>query len=271
MPTLHENMSFCKLNSQLRHRSHRCSRRLTAPGGMSSSLSGSPLRLAGPRPPNGPSPEPPLPPMGLPGTTGSNFAPGGAPIGGKYPSPPHGPRLGGEDGPPRGPNAPPKMGWSGPTNIPSPPEEGNNGGGANGLRPVIPPKGSKSLLPTSRGLREGSFLRIFLLRISSPGTSGRAGAGVGSGRCASMPRDGRGGCELELAISSAVSRSFEPDCWDGRSFSITAILNCETNASKLMKAELSEDASPVPRSRGNEADGATKLLIGMSMYAVLSD
>lgn len=56
--------------------------KLTAPGGMNSSLSGSPLRLAaGPRPPSDPSP--PRPPSGLPGPTGSNLAPGGAPIGGR--------------------------------------------------------------------------------------------------------------------------------------------------------------------------------------------
>lgn len=83
-----------------------------APGGMNSSLSGSPLRpLCVPLPKRGGNR---LSGPGL-GTMGSNRAPGGAPIGGRYPSPPHGP-LTSFDLFPLGPN----IGCSGPTNMPSP-------------------------------------------------------------------------------------------------------------------------------------------------------
>lgn len=75
-------------------------------------------------------------------------------MGDKYPSPPHGPRG----------NIPPelrgtpKIGWSGPTNIPSLPLlfDGKRLGGWNGSEA----KGSRSRLPISKGLfgkRDGGW------------------------------------------------------------------------------------------------------------------
>ena len=105
-------------------------------------------------------------PLRGPGTTGSNLAPGGAPSGGRKPSPPQGPLSG------KGPlTPPPKIGWSGPTNIPSPLCGGNNEGGANGFMG----KGSKSLRPISKGFR-GNADRGYVLE------SGASGGVCGRGR-----------------------------------------------------------------------------------------
>ena len=125
------------------------------PGGGKSSKSGSrmlpPPGMPLPMPP-GPPPLPGSGPPGngpRPGPTGSNLAPGGAPIGGRKPSPPHGPIPPGP-----GPRIPaPKMGWLGPTNIPSPPLSGKSGGGAKGLLG----NGSRSRRPISRGLRGDGY------------------------------------------------------------------------------------------------------------------
>ena len=122
---------------------------------MKSSLSGS-LRFLPP------GRLPLLPPKG-PGPTGSNLAPGGAPSGGRKPSPPQGPLSA------KGPLAPrPKMGWSDPTNIPSPPF-GNIDGGANGFAG----KGSKSLRPISNGFRGKADRGYGLESGASGGVSGR--------------------------------------------------------------------------------------------------
>jgi hypothetical protein len=130
--------------------------RLTTPGGTKSSLSGS--RTFPP-----PGSRPLLPPK-IPGPTGSNLAPGGAPIGGRKPSPPQGPLSA------KGPLAPrPKMGWSGPTNIPSPLLGGNMEGGANGFIG----KGSKSLRPISNGFRGKADRGYGLESGASGGVSGR--------------------------------------------------------------------------------------------------
>ena len=109
-----------------------------------------------------------LPPKGPPrgGPTGSNLAPGGAPSGGRKPSPPQGPLSA------KGPLTPrPKMGWSGPTNIPSPLCDGNIEGGTNGFVE----KGSKSLRPISNGFR-GNGDRGYVLE------SGASGGVAGRGR-----------------------------------------------------------------------------------------
>ena len=95
-------------------------------------------------------------PMACPGPpkgpTGSNLAPGGAPRGGKKPSPPHGPLA---PCPPvpgmRNGSFPSlsrlKSGCPGPTSIPSPP--------APGSRPTAPPSGSRSDRPISSGFWPG--------------------------------------------------------------------------------------------------------------------
>ena len=145
---------------------------------MKSSLSGSFMfpppgrRRPGKAPPGrGPSP----------GPTGSNLAPGGAPIGGKKPSPPQGPLI---------PELPgfldPKIGWLGPTNIPSPslkPGPPKRGGGANGFLGI----GSKSRRPISKGLRGG------MADHGSPrsGANG-GGTGLGRGGCGSLCGSGLG-------------------------------------------------------------------------------
>jgi hypothetical protein len=112
-----------------------------------------------------------LPPKGPPkglGPTGSNLAPGGAPSGGRKPSPPQGPLSA------KGPLTPrPKMGWSGPTNIPSPLCGGNIEGGANGFMG----KGSKSLRPISNGFRD----RGYVLESGSGAAGGVSGRGRGRG------------------------------------------------------------------------------------------
>ena len=130
--------------------------RLTTPGGIKSSLSGSrvfPL----------PNSLPWLPPKN-PGPTGSNLAPGGAPIGGRKPSPPQGPLSA------KGLLAPRrKMGWSGPTNIPSPLLGGNIEGGAKGFMG----KGSKSRRPISNGFRGKADRESGLESGASGGVSGR--------------------------------------------------------------------------------------------------
>jgi len=94
------------------------------PGGMNSSLSGFRLLF----PPWGPI----LRPGPGNGPTGSNLAPGGAPIGGRKPSPPQGPR-GIPPIPPIPPSPRPNIGWFGPTIMPSPSPPGNRGGGAKGF------------------------------------------------------------------------------------------------------------------------------------------
>jgi hypothetical protein len=108
---------------------------------------------------------PPKGPLKGPGPTGSNLAPGGAPSGGRKPSPPQGP-LSVKGSLTPGTN----MGWSGPTNIPSPPCDGNIGGGANGFEG----KGSKSLRPISNGFR-GNADRGYV-------KSGASGEVTGRGR-----------------------------------------------------------------------------------------
>jgi hypothetical protein len=105
---------------------------------------------------------PPKGPLIGPGPTGSNLAPGGAPSGGRKPSPPQGPLSA------KGPLTPPKMGWSGPTNIPSP-RDGNNEGGAKGFVG----KGSKSLRPISNGFRGNADRGYVLESGASGGVSGR--------------------------------------------------------------------------------------------------
>lgn len=115
-------------------------------GGINSSLSG-PYVFPRPGKRGGPPLPLPLPGKG-PGPTGSNLARGGAPIGGRKPSPPHGPRS---------PPPPPglrslNMGWSGPTNIPSPPPGGGNKeGGENGFIGI----GSRSRRPIESGFSGG--------------------------------------------------------------------------------------------------------------------
>lgn len=124
------------------------------------------IPLPGPRsgpPGNGPKP----------GPTGSNLAPGGAPMGGRKPSPPHGPRP-----PPRPPKPPPNMGWLGPTNMPSPSLPGKSEGGAKGFRG----NGSRSLRPISSGLRGGSC-RGWLWSGPCGGETGCGLAGCGCEGC----------------------------------------------------------------------------------------
>lgn len=89
------------------------------------------------------------------GPTGSNLAPGGAPSGERKPSPPQGPLF---------TKGRPKMGCSGPANIPSPLCDGNSEGGANGFVE----KGSKSLRPISNGFR-GNADRGYVLESGAYG------------------------------------------------------------------------------------------------------
>lgn len=113
---------------------------LTIPGGINSSLSGSREPVGGRPGPKG----------GLTGVMGSNLAPGGAPIGGRKPSPPHGPRLP-IPSPRPGVKRSEKIGWFGPKNIPSPlAGPANKGPGMKGLGCIG--IGSRSCLPIDSGL-----------------------------------------------------------------------------------------------------------------------
>lgn len=178
-----------------------------APGGMNSSLFGS-LTF----------PLPGIPPLLGPGTgpgpTGSNLAPGGAPNGGRYPSPPHGPRPPNRS---RISRLGPKIGWSGPTNIPSPDPGGKRDGGANGFCG----NGSRSRRPISRGLSGSTGCE-------PKGMSGPAGGATGCGRAGGGLRedDGAPPEAVDTPISSVYPSFRKPGImfctmanlyWDTRS------------------------------------------------------
>lgn len=178
-----------------------------------SSQSGSPL---GPRGPPGPSGgRGKLPGKG---PTGSKRAPGGTALGGRKPSPPHGPGPGTGG---LGPRKPPNMGCDGPTIIPSPcgprgagmPEPPGKGGCP------LATKGSRSASPTRSGLEVGAPLGVAELFGSGINRSFRSALGgfISCGlSCAFWFKSLK--IETICSMSSPCTMSFTLEARMGRNF-----------------------------------------------------